>query len=84
MAVRSFRGLSGPVRIRGGERLLELSPLAAVTLFLDVPATITAVGRLAQAVDGADSLAQANRALNRIGIRTELDLERDAAHFRTG
>ncbi len=79
MAVGSFRGVSGTVRIRGGERLLELSPLAAVTLFLDVPATIRAVGRLAQAVDGAESLEQANTALHRLGVRTELDLERDAA-----
>lgn len=79
MAVRSFRGLSGPVRIRGGERLLELSPLASVTLFLDVPATMIAVGRLAEAVDPAQSLEEANAALRRLGVHTELDLERDVA-----
>jgi hypothetical protein len=78
-AVRAFRGASGPVRIRGGARTVELGPVAALTFYLDVEATIRAVGRLAQAVDGTSSLEQANVALNAIGVSTELDLERDAA-----
>lgn len=78
-AVRAFRGASGLVSIRGGARTVELSSLASVTFYLDVEATIRAVGRLAGAVAGAESLEEANRALNEIGVRTELDLERDAA-----
>jgi hypothetical protein len=78
-AVRAFRGASGEVRIRGGARTVELSSLASVTFYLDVEATIRAVGKLALAVDGAENLEDANRALNEIGVRTELDLERDAA-----
>jgi len=79
MALRAFRGERGVVRIRGGERSLQLSPLAAMTFFLDVPATVRSVGRLAQAVDDAGSLEEANEALHRLGVRTELDLEREAA-----
>jgi hypothetical protein len=78
-AVRAFRGASGRVSIRGGARTVELSSLASVTFYLDVQATIRAVGRLALAVDEAQSLDEANQALNEIGVRTELDLERDAA-----
>jgi len=78
-AVRAFRGASGLVPIRGGARTVELSPVAALTFYLDVEATIRAVGRLAQAVGGASSLEQANGALNAIGVSTELDLEREAA-----
>jgi len=78
-AVRAFRGASGLTTIRGGTRALELSPLAALTFYLDVDITINVAGRLAQAVTGATSLEAANDALNALGVGTELDYERDAA-----
>ncbi|MGH2888639.1 MAG: DUF1152 domain-containing protein [Solirubrobacteraceae bacterium] len=78
-AVRAFRGDSGMVTIREGTRRLELITVAAQTLFLDVPAALQAVGRLARAVADAPSLELANEALHEIGVRTELDLERAAA-----
>jgi hypothetical protein len=78
-AVRAFRGASGQVSIRGGTRTVELSALAAMTFYLDVETTIRASGRLASAVAGATSLDAANEALHDIGVRSELDLERDAA-----
>jgi hypothetical protein len=78
-AVRAFRGAFGPTAIRGGTRPLELSTAAAVTFYLDVDITISAVGRLAQAVDGAAGLEQANDALHELGVSTELDYEREAA-----
>jgi hypothetical protein len=77
-AVRAFRGASGPVAIRGGEHSLELSPVAALTIFLDVSVAVAAAGDLARAVADAGSLSAANDALTAIGVRTELDLEADA------
>jgi hypothetical protein len=78
-AVRSFRGAAGRVAIRGGARSVELSLLASVTFYLDVEATIAVTGRLARAVRDAESLEEANDALNALGVRTELDLEREPA-----
>lgn len=78
-AVQAFRGRVGEVSIRGGDRILELSPAAAVTFYLDVGVMMSARGRLAQAVNTAKSLEEANDALHAIGVRTELDLEREAA-----
>jgi hypothetical protein len=78
-AVRAFRGAAGKATIRGGTRTLELSPVAAMTFYLDVDITIKAAGRLARAVAGAGSLQEANDALNALGVATELDYERDAA-----
>lgn len=78
-AVRAFRGVRGPVAIRGGTRSFELTSIAAQTFFLDVGATLAAAGRLARAVADAADLEAANDALHELGIRTELDLERDAA-----
>ena len=78
-AVRAFRGVSGQVAIRGGEHALQLTPVAALTVYLDVAVAFSAAGDLARAVSGTESLTEANLALERIGVRTELDLERDAA-----
>jgi hypothetical protein len=78
-AVRAFRGASGPVTIRGGARSFELSSAAAVTFYLDVEVTYRTAGRLARAVTDASTLDQANATLRRLGVRTELDLEREAA-----
>jgi hypothetical protein len=78
-AVRAFRGASGLATIRGGTRALELSSVAALTFYLDVDITLKAAGRLARAVGGAGSLAEANDALNALGVTTELDYELGAA-----
>jgi hypothetical protein len=78
-AVRAFRGVSGTVAIRGGARRFQLTPLAAQTVFLDVATVIAAAGPLAREVADAPSLEHANDALHSLGVRTELDLERDAA-----
>src|SRR5205085_5528388 len=61
-AVRAFRGASGLIAIRGGARTLELSSIAAMTLYLEVEAMTRATGRLAHAVDGAEGLEEANEA----------------------
>ena len=79
LAVRAFRGASGLARIRGGTRTVKLTSLAALTIYLDVGAMIAASGRLARAVAGTTSLKEANAALNKLGVRTELDLETEAA-----
>jgi len=78
-AVRAFRGVSGEVLIRGGTRALQLSPLAAITFFLDVEATLASAGRLAREVIDAVDLEAANDALHAVGVRSELDFERAAA-----
>lgn len=83
-AVHAFRGASGIATIRDGTRSLELSAAAALTFYLDVEVTVRSVGRLARAVADAGSLIEANRSLNELGLRTELDREIDAAAGRRG
>jgi hypothetical protein len=79
LAVRACRGATGTATIRGGTRSVQLSPAAACTFYLDVPIAIAACGRLAEAVAPCASLEEANEALAELGVRTELDLEREAA-----
>lgn len=76
-AVRSFRGATGPAAIRAGERSVELTPAAALTIYFDVEVAMEAVGRLARAVDRAGTVEEANDALHAIGVHTELDVERE-------
>ena len=76
--LRAFRGETGTTTIRRGRREVELSPLGALTLFFDVQVAVDTAARLARAVGAAPSLEAANDLLHQLGIRTELDLEREA------
>jgi hypothetical protein len=77
-AVRAFRGARGEVPIRDGRRTVLLSPVAALTFFFLIPAAVRSAARLALAVRDAADLEEANAILGSLGVRTELDWERDA------
>ena len=79
-AVRCFRGDHGRFEIRGGRRSVELSPVGAITFYFDVEVAVGTAARLAAAAAGAAGLEEANEILHDLGVRTELDYERDAAH----
>lgn len=79
MAVRCARGAHGTAAIREGRRSVELSPIGALTFFFDCAAAIAGPARLAAAVSEAESLAAADAILAGMGIRTELEYERNVA-----
>jgi hypothetical protein len=78
-ALRAFRGDIGPTPIRGGRRTVEVTPAAALTFYIDPVVAMEATAVLARAVDGAGSLEEANDALRALGVRSELDWEREMA-----
>jgi hypothetical protein len=82
MAVRCARGARGPTTIRGGRRRVELSPVGALTFYLDPLLAMASAARLADAVVDAPSLRDANAILHRLGVRTELDYELEAQQAR--
>jgi hypothetical protein len=79
-ALRCFRGEIGPAAIRQGRRRVELSPAGALTFYFDPVAAVRSAARLAAAVMDARDLDDANEILHGMGVRTELDYERDALH----
>jgi hypothetical protein len=83
-ALRCFRGEFGTTTIRNGRRAVQLSPVGACTMFLEPRAAVRSAARLAAAVTGAPNLEAANTVLNGLGVRTELDLEREASHTSAG
>jgi hypothetical protein len=79
MAVRCARGALGRAEIRDGRRTVPLSPVGALTFFLDPAATMRSAARLATAVVDCESLEAAQQVLAARGVRTELDYEREMA-----
>ena len=79
-AIRCFHGELGEATIRRGRRTVELSPAGALTFYFDIAKAIWSAARLAATVIDARDLDHANELLHDLGVRTELDYERDALH----
>jgi hypothetical protein len=75
--VKCFHGAWGKSAIRRDQRQVKLTPLTTLTFFMSTTKLYETLGRPAQAVRGSASLDEANDALHTIGIRTELDYERE-------
>jgi hypothetical protein len=78
LVARAARGESGPAEIRGGQRTVDLGPVAACVFVFELDAAWPELP-LARAVAGAESLEEARDALIALGVSTELDWERNRA-----
>jgi hypothetical protein len=77
--LRCARGERGPTAIRSGRRPLELSALGALVVYVEPRAAVASAAALARAVRDRPTLEAANDALHELGVRTELDYEREHA-----
>ncbi|HEX9879019.1 MAG TPA: DUF1152 domain-containing protein [Candidatus Binatia bacterium] len=77
-------GAWGEKNIRYDERTVRLTPLAALTFFLSPTAVLNSVSRPGRAVARSASLEEANDALHSLGLKTELDLERERYRSNAG
>ena len=75
--VQCFRGAWGETRIRTDQRTVKLTPLTTLIFFMSATKLYETISRPAQAIRESSSLEEANDALHAIGIKTELDLERE-------
>jgi hypothetical protein len=75
--VECARGAWGEKRIRQDRRKVKLTPLTTLTFFLSPNTIFHALSRPARALCESASLEEANEALHAIGLKTELDLERE-------
>jgi hypothetical protein len=79
MALRCARGETGEVAIRRGRRHVTLTAPGGRVFFYDPMVALGSAARLAAAVRDARDLEDAQRILADMGVRTELDYEREAA-----
>ena len=77
--LRCARGAWGEGHIRDDARRVQLTPLTTLTFYLSASVLFNILSRPAQAVVASNSLEEANDALHRIGIKSELDREREWA-----
>ena len=82
LVARCARGEHGMVEIRGGRRTVALGPLGALAFCFDPGAGARELP-LAIAVRDVEGLEGARDALEALGVRTELDYERDRASERS-
>jgi hypothetical protein len=75
--VECFGGAWGERKIRGGERSVKLTPLTILTFFMSPTVVFETLSPPARTVSTSANLEQANDALHDLGIKTELDLERE-------
>jgi hypothetical protein len=75
--VECARGAWGEKRIRTDQRKVRLTPLTTLTFYLSTSILFETLSRPARAVASSCSLEEANDALHAIGLKTELDLERE-------
>jgi len=80
--VQCFQGAWGETKIRQDRRSVKLTPLATLTFFLSPTVVWDHLSRPAQAVSRSSSLEEANHALHALGLKTELDLERERYRAR--
>ena len=71
------RGAWGERSMRQDLRKVRLTPLMGLTFFIATKALFDTLSQPARAVVGSASLDAANDALHKIGVKSELDLERE-------
>ncbi|MBI4529752.1 MAG: DUF1152 domain-containing protein [Deltaproteobacteria bacterium] len=75
--VECARGAWGEKKIRQDQRTVRLTPLTTLTFFLSSCVVFDTLSRPARALEGSSCLEEANDALHALGMKTELDLERE-------
>jgi hypothetical protein len=75
--VECARGAWGEKPIRQDRRKVKLTPLTTLTFFVSPTTVFHALSRPARALSRSASLEEANDNLHSVGLKTELDLERE-------
>jgi len=77
LAVKAAKGVVGEIPIRGGYRKVWLSPLSAITFYLDPKVVFEKVNLVAKKLVSSKSLDEAQVVLEKSGVPSELTFERN-------
>jgi hypothetical protein len=78
ISLYAIRGLRGPIHVRRGSRVVEVTLFNTMTFYLDSRVVVDLIEPVKRIMN-TRSLEEARRRLNEMGIYTELDLEEDLA-----
>jgi hypothetical protein len=75
LPVEAARGIYGENTIRGGRRKVSLSINSTLTFYLSPSVVYNKVSKTARTVSRCKNILEANEALHKLGLKTELDYE---------
>lgn len=76
LPIKAAKGFFGEVKIRGGTRRVDVSPITTIIFYLE-PEIICKLSKMCEKLFYTETLWEAKLRLNNLGIYTELDLEND-------
>jgi hypothetical protein len=75
LPVEAAKGIFDRITIRSGRRSVSVSIISTITFYLSPSVVFEKISKPARTICGCRSLAEANEALHRLGLKTELDYE---------
>ncbi|MFN4133467.1 MAG: DUF1152 domain-containing protein [Candidatus Hadarchaeales archaeon] len=77
LTVKAAKGLQGKIEIRGGYRKVFLTPISAITFYMDPKVVYERISRVAKKLLPTRTLEEAQKVLEDAGIPSELTFERN-------
>ncbi|MEM3402844.1 MAG: DUF1152 domain-containing protein [Candidatus Hadarchaeales archaeon] len=77
LAVKAAKGLQGKIEIRGGYRKVFLTPISAITFYMDPKVVYEKISKVAKDLLPTKTLDEAQKVLEDAGVPSELTFERN-------
>jgi hypothetical protein len=84
LPVEAAKGIFDRTTIRSGRRSVSLSIISTITFYLSPSVVFEKISKPARTVSECRSLAEANEALHKLGLKTELDYELERLCYGSG
>jgi hypothetical protein len=84
LPVEAAKGIFDRTTIRSGRRSVSLSIISTITFYLSPGVVFEKISKPARTVSECRSLAEANEALHKLGLKTELDYELERLCYGSG
>jgi hypothetical protein len=84
LPVEAAKGIFNRTTIRSGRRSVSLSVISTITFYLSPRVVFEKISKPARTISECGSLAEANDALHKLGLKTELDYELERLDYEPG
>lgn len=84
LPVEAAKGIFDRTAIRSGRRSVSISIISTITFYLSPSVVFEKISKPARTISKCGSLADANDALHKLGLKTELDYELERLDYKPG